>query len=394
VKPTRKGLLGAVAVVVLGLIAVLLWGGQGEEVDVAEASRDTLSVTIPAEGTTRARDRYTVAAPISGRLTRVELRAGDEVEEGQVIARLYPAPEDPRVVATARAEVDAADARYVDAEARLREAEIQAEQARREAERRRPLLELGAITRESLEQVELAARVAEERQESALATLRAAEAARVGARARLLGAEPSDTDVRPVDVHAPVAGRVERIPDESERVVLAGEPIVALAGVAGLEVVMDILSEDAVRVRHGDEVVLTGWGGEGTLRGVVRTVTLVGYTKVSALGVEEQRVDVIADLGAAPPTLGTGYRVSGEIVVWRGDDVLSVPTSALFRSGDTWQVFVVEDRRAHRREVVIGRRNETMAEIVEGLEEGNLVILFPPEAVDDGVAVVPQGLIQ
>jgi HlyD family secretion protein len=282
----------------------------------------------------------------------------------------------------------------VDAEARLREAEIQAEQARREAERRRPLLELGAITRESLEQVELAARVAEERQESALATLRAAEAARVGARARLLGAEPSDTDVRPVDVHAPVAGRVERIPDESERVVLAGEPIVALAGVAGLEVVMDILSEDAVRVRHGDEVVLTGWGGEGTLRGVVRTVTLVGYTKVSALGVEEQRVDVIADLGAAPPTLGTGYRVSGEIVVWRGDDVLSVPTSALFRSGDTWQVFVVEDRRAHRREVVIGRRNETMAEIVEGLEEGNLVILFPPEAVDDGVAVVPQGLIQ
>ena len=393
-KPTRKGLLGAVAVVVLGLIAVLLWGGQGEEVDVAEASRDTLSVTIPAEGTTRARDRYTVAAPISGRLTRVELRAGDEVEEGQVIARLYPAPEDPRVVATARAEVDAADARYVDAEARLREAEIQAEQARREAERRRPLLELGAITRESLEQVELAARVAEERQESALATLRAAEAARVGARARLLGAEPSDTDVRPVDVHAPVAGRVERIPDESERVVLAGEPIVALAGVAGLEVVMDILSEDAVRVRHGDQVVLTGWGGEGTLRGVVRTVTLVGYTKVSALGVEEQRVDVIADLGAAPPTLGTGYRVSGEIVVWRGDDVLSVPTSALFRSGDTWQVFVVEDRRAHRREVVIGRRNETMAEIVEGLEEGNLVILFPPEAVDDGVAVVPQGLIQ
>ena len=393
-KPTRKGLLGAVAVVVLGLIALLLWGGQGVEVDVAQASRDTLSVTIPAEGTTRARDRYTVAAPISGRLTRVELRAGDEVEEGQVIARLYPAPEDPRVVATARAEVDAADARYVDAEARLREAEIQAEQARREAERRRPLLELGAITRESLEQVELAARVAEERQESALATLRAAEAARVGARARLLGAEPSATDVRPVDVHAPVAGRVERIPDESERVVLAGEPIVALAGVAGLEVVMDILSEDAVRVRHGNEVVLTGWGGEGTLRGVVRTVTLVGYTKVSALGVEEQRVDVMADLGAAPPTLGTGYRVSGEIVVWRGDDVLSVPTSALFRSGDTWQVFVVEDRRAHRREVVIGRRNETMAEIVEGLEEGNLVILFPPEAVDDGVAVVPQGLIQ
>jgi HlyD family secretion protein len=394
VKLTRKALFGVAAVAVLAVIALLRWGGQGVAVDVAEAARDTLSVTIPAEGITRARDRYTVAAPISGRLTRIDLRTGDKVEQGQVIARLYPAPEDPRAVATARAEVDAAEARYVDAEARLREAEIQAEQARREAERRRPLLELGAITRESLEQVELAARVADERLESALATLRAAEAARVGARARLLGADPSDTEVRPVDVRAPVAGRVERIPDESERVLLAGEPIVALAGVVGLEVVMDILSEDAVRVRQGDEVVLTGWGGEGTLRAVVRTVTLVGYTKVSALGVEEQRVDVIADLDEAPPTLGTGYRVSGEIVVWRGDDVLSVPTSALFRSGDAWQVFVVEEGRALRREVVIGQRNETMAEIVEGLAEGDLVILFPPEAIEDGVVVQPQGLIQ
>ncbi|HUP52632.1 MAG TPA: efflux RND transporter periplasmic adaptor subunit [Longimicrobiales bacterium] len=386
-KPTRKGLFGVAAVAVLGVTALLRWGGQGVAVDVAEAGRDTLSVTIPAEGITRARDRYTVAAPISGRLTRIDLRTGDKVEQGQVIARLYPAPQDPRAVATARAEIDAAEARYVDAEARLREAEIQTEQARREAERRRPLLELGAITRESLEQVELAARVAEERQESALATLRAAEAARVGARARLLGAELSDTDARPIDVHAPVAGRVERVPDESERVVLAGEPIAVLAGVGGLEVVMDILSEDAVRVRAGDDVVLTGWGGEGRLHAVVRTVTLVGYTKVSALGVEEQRVDVIADLADAPPTLGTGYRVSGEIVVWRGDDVLSVPTSALFRAGDAWRAFVVEEGRAHSRDVLIGQRNEAMAEIVEGLAEGDLVILFPPEDVDDGMAV-------
>jgi HlyD family secretion protein len=387
VKGTKKGLLGAAVVVALGAVALVLWGGQGVEVDVATGARDSLSVTIPAEGTTRARDRYTVAAPVSGRLTRLALRAGDKVEQGQVLARLYPAPEDPRVIATVRAEVDAAQARYVDAEARLREAEIQAEQALREVERRRPLLELGAITREGLEQAEVAARVAEERRQSALAALRAAEAGLAGARARLLGAESSDTDARPIDVHAPVAGRVERVPDESERVVLAGEPIAVLAGVGGLEVVMDILSEDAVRVRTGDDVVLTGWGGEGQLRAVVRTVTLVGYTKVSALGVEEQRVDVIADLFDAPPTLGTGYRVSGEIVVWRGDDVLSVPTSALFRVGDAWQVFVVEEGRARSRDVVIGQRNETMAEIVEGVAEGDVVILFPPEDVDDGVAV-------
>jgi HlyD family secretion protein len=387
-------MLGAAALAALGVTALLLWGGQGVQVDVAEAGRDTLSVTIHAEGTTRARDRYTVAAPITGRLARLELRAGDKVEVGQVLARLYPAPEDPRVIAAARAEVDAAAARFGDAEARLREAEIQSEQARREADRRRPLLELGAITRESLEQVELAARVAEERRESALAALQAAEAGLAAARARLLGAGVSDADLRPVEARAPVAGRVERVPDESERVVLAGEPMVVLAGVGGLEVVMDILSEDAVRVHQGDAVVLTGWGGEGALHAVVRTVTLVGYTKVSALGVEEQRVDVIADLADAPPTLGTGYRVSGEIVVWRGDDVLSVPTSALFRVGDEWQVFVVQDERARRRGVVIGQRNDAMAEIVEGLAEGDVVILFPPEAVDDGVAVVPQGLIQ
>ncbi|HSH75755.1 MAG TPA: HlyD family efflux transporter periplasmic adaptor subunit, partial [Longimicrobiales bacterium] len=316
-KPKKRVLITAGAVVV-AVLALLARGGGGVEVTLAVAARDTLSVTIPAEGRTRAREQFTVAAPISGRLTRLDVRAGDWVEEGRLLGRLYPAPEDPRVIATARAEVSAAEARYLEAEARLREAEIQAEQARREAERRRPLLDLGAITRESLEQVELAATVAEERRESAGAGVAAAEAALEAARARLLGAESADVNVRPVDVTAPVAGRVELVPDESERVVLAGSPIVVLAGVGGLEVVLDILSEDAVRVEPGDDVVLTGWGGEGGLQAVVRTVTLVGYTKVSALGVEEQRVDVIADLPAPPPTLGTGYRVSGEIVVWRG----------------------------------------------------------------------------
>jgi HlyD family secretion protein len=387
VKPTKKGVIGVAAVVAVALLAFVIRGGRAVEVTVAAAVRDTLSVTIPADGVTRARDQYTVAAPFSGRLARLDLRAGDWVEEGQLLTRLYPAPEDPRVVATVRAEVDAAQARYVEAEARLREAEVQAEQAHREAERRRPLLELGAITRESLEQVELAARVADERRESALATVRAAEAALAAARARLMGVETSDADVRPVDLRAPVSGRVEQVPNESERVVLTGAPIVVLAGVGGLEIVMDILSEDAVRVHAGDAVVLTGWGGEGRLHARVRTVTLVGYTKVSALGVEEQRVDVIADLNDPPPTLGTGYRVSGEIVVWRGEDVVSVPTSALFRVGDAWQVFVVDEGRARRREVVIGQRNENESEIVEGLSEGDRVILFPPEDVDDGVGV-------
>jgi HlyD family secretion protein len=375
-------------VIVLGvLIGFLVTRNRGVDVSVATVTPDTLSVTVPAEGRTRGRDRFTVAAPITGRLTRLTVQIGDMVEEGQLLGRLYPAPDDPRVVATVQAEVSAAEARFLDAESRLREAGLQAVQAEREAERRRPLFEMGAITRERLEQAELQAVVAQERRESAEAGLASARAALEGAQARLLGSEATDREVAPVDVRAPVAGRVERVPDESERVVAAGSPIVYLSDAEGLEVVLDILSEDAVGVHPGDPIVIRGWGGDHDISGEVRTVTLVGYTKVSALGVEEQRVDVIGDLHDPPPTLGTGYRVSGEIVVWRGADVLAVPTSALFRVGGAWEVFVLDGRRARRREVVLGHRNEASAEVTDGLEAGDRVIVFPPEEVEEGVVV-------
>lgn len=383
---SKRILSAGAAVLALGAIYLIV-RGNGVDVTVAAASRDTLSVTIPAEGRTRARERFAVTAPVTGRLTRLDLEEGDTVEAGRLIARLYPTPQDARVVATIRAEVDAAEARYRQAEAYLREAELQARQARREVDRRRPLAEMGAITPERMEQAELAAVVAEERRQAAEAEVASARATLESARARLLGAESGGDDTSPVEVRSPVSGRVLEVPDESARIVSAGSPLVTLAGSGGLEVVLDILSEDAVRVHAGDEIVITGWGGEGELRGKIRTVTLVGYTKVSALGVEEQRVDVIGDLHAAPPTLGTGYRVSGEIVVWRGENVLSIPTSALFRVGGSWRVFVEEDGRARSREVVVGQRNEGAAEILEGLSEGERVILFPPERVEDGASV-------
>ncbi len=386
-KPVTKRILVAAGVVLVVAIALLVFRGGGVDVTVAAATRDTLSVTIPADGRTRALDRFTVAAPISGRLTRLDLKAGDIVQKGQLIGRLYPSPQDPRVVATIRAEVNAAEAQYREAQAGLREAELQAEQADREADRRRPLLDVGAITEENLEQAELQATIAHQRLQSAEAGVAAARASLEAARARVLGAESADEDVRPVDVTAPVAGRVESVPDESERVLAAGSPIVVLADIGALEVVLDILSEDAVRVQRGDDVVLSGWGGEGNLHASVRTVTLVGYTKVSALGVEEQRVDVLADLPDPPATLGTGYRVSGDIVVWRGEDVLSVPTSAVFRVGDSWQLFVVERGRARRLDVDVGQRNENAVQILDGVDEGDQVILFPPESIDDGASV-------
>lgn len=379
----------AIAAGGLILLTAVYLLARGETVDVTAAvvGRDTLSVTIPAEGRTRARERFTVAAPISGRLTRLDVKEGDTVQEGQLLGHLFPAPEDPRVIATARAEVGAAEARHQEAEAHLREAGLQAVQAQREVERRRPLLEIGAITQERLEQAELAAVVARERRQSAGAGLATAAAALEAARARLLGAESADHDVRPVDVTAPVRGRVLEVPEPSERVVLAGSPLVVLADTDGLELVLDVLSEDAVQVHPGDPVVITAWGGAKPLSGEVRNVTFVGYTKVSALGVEEQRVDVVADLYHAPSTLGTGYRVSGEIVVWSGTDILSVPTSTLFRMGESWQLFAVVDGSARRRKVVLGHRNEWSAEVVEGVSEGDAVILFPPEGVEDGVRV-------
>ena len=383
----KKRILISAVVMALIVTGLLFGRGGGIDVTLATATHDTLSVTIPAEGQTRARDQFTVAAPISGRHTRLDLKEGDLVEAGELLGRLYPAPEDPRVIATARAEVSAAEARYLEADSHLREAELRALQAAREVERRRPLNEMGILTRERMEQAELAAGVAEQRRESAEAGRSLTEAALEAARARLLGAETADEDVSPVAVIAPVAGRVLSVPGESERVVLAGTPLVVLADIGGIEVVLDVLSEDAVRVQPGNEIVITGWGGEGVLWGEVRRVTLVGYTKISTLGVEEQRVDVLGDLNDFPATLGTGYRVSGEIVVWRGTDVLSVSSSALFRVGDSWQLFVEEAGRARRRDVVIGHRNENATEIVEGLAEGERVILFPPETVDDGASV-------
>lgn len=380
---SKRIVIGAVTVGVLGVVFILLRGG-GVDVTIVAAALDSMSVTIPAEGMTRARERFTVTAPVNGRITRLELEEGDLVDEGRLIARLFATPQDPRVIATLRGERDAAEARYRQAQTRLREAKLQADQAQREVERRRPLAEMGAITPERMEQAELTATVAEERQEAAEADVASARATLESARARLVGAEGDEDDAIPLDVRAPVAGRVTSVPDASARVVPVGAPLLTLADVGGLEIVMDILSEDAVRVEPGDEIVVTGWGGDETLTGEVRRVTLVGYTEVSALGVEEQRVDVIGDLRHRPSSLGVGYRVSGEIVVWRGEDVLTVPTGALFRIGDSWHVFVVEDDRARLREVGVGHQNEDAAEIVEGLVEGERVILFPPAELQEG----------
>jgi HlyD family secretion protein len=378
----------AAAMVIAAVVAVALRGGGGLEVVAATAARDTLTETVHVEGRTRVRDRYVVTAPVGGRLQRLTLEEGDVITQNQVLATIYAALQDPRVAASARAEVQAAEAAHFEAAARVEEARLASAQAGREVERRRPLLDVGALTVEAMEQVELAAAVSARRLVATEAAEEVARAALDGARARLVGGEPGGAaGPTALDVRSPQSGRVLRIPDRSERVVQPGEPVLELANPDGLEVVLEVLTEDAVRVEPGQRLVMTGWGGDRPLSGRIRTITPAGYTKVSALGVEEQRVDVIADLDHVPAGLGAEYRVSGEVAVWQASDVLVIPTTALFRRGETWQVFLVSEGRAQRRDVEVGHASETSAEVTAGLVAGDVVVAFPSSDVDDGVRV-------
>lgn len=371
------------------VVAAIVWassGGDGLLVETAEVRRDRLSVTVAEEGRTRVRDRYVIAAPVTGRVSRIDLDPGDAVEAGEVVARMAPPPNDARAARSARADLDVAVAQVAEASAALESALRTREQTAREYERRIPLHEMGAISRESLErarqQAETAA-AAHTRAEAALAAARSSEAA---ARARLIGSDSGSGDF-PEAVKTPVSGVVLRVLEESERVVAAGTPLVEVSGPEGLEFVVDLLTEEAVRVSPGDVAVITGWGEDRPLEGVVRYVEPAAFTEISALGVEEQRVDVVGDLRDPPPGLGVGFRLDVAIEVWAESDVLVVPTSALFRSGPEWILFVVEGGRARRRSVEIGRRGSDFAQILSGVEEGVRVILFPSDRVEEGVRV-------
>jgi len=379
----RWVIVGAVAALIL--VAMLGMCGSAVQVEVAVVGRQTLRVRVEEEGMTRVRDEFVIAAPVGGQLHRIHLEEGDRVAAGEIVARLAPAPEDARTRRVTQAQVDAAEARRNQVAAEAEQAEERARQARLEAERRRVLAEAGALSREAMEQAELQASTAARQAEAARAALLAADAEVEAMRASLLGATGSGAPT--VDVVSPASGRVLRVLEESERVVPPGTPLLEIGDADGLEVVVDVLSTDAVRISPGDRVLVEEWGGDRPLEGKVRRVEPAAFTEVSALGVEEQRVNVIVDLLAAPPELGAGYRVEARIVVWEGQDVLTVPTSALFQRNGEWCVFVVEGGRARLRPLKLGQRSTEAAEVIEGLQEGDTVIVFPPADVEDGVKV-------
>lgn len=377
------------------LLAVALWPAT-VLVDTAPAVRGPLMVTIDEEGRTRVRDRFVVGAPVAGRVLRIALEPGDAVRKGDVVARILaepPALLDARSRAEAQAALDSARAALGRAQAEEQRSRTALTQAERELRRTRELAAESLATAQQLDARDADVRAARDQVNAAEFAVKAAEADIERARARLTTGQSAAGSGREVPVVSPVEGVVLRRIRESETVVPAGDPLLEIGDPARLEIVVDLLSVDAVRVQPGARALVDQWGGERTIEARVRRVEPAGFTKVSALGVEEQRVNVIlefVDSVDAWKALGDGYRVEPRIVLWESGDVLKVPTAALVRTGDSWGVYLVREGRAVLTPVVLGHQNGREAEVTSGLDAGAVLILHPGDTVADGVRVAPR----
>lgn len=357
-------------------------------VEIAQAVTGLLQESVESQGETRAHDRYTVAAPVSGRLMRIALHDGDQVRAGQAVAFMRPTPLDDRERDAAAARVNAATALMRAAEEQVARDRAECWQARRELDRTEQMYRQGISTAQALEQSRTAEQLAAATLAAAEYRSKAAAAQLQEARAALLSAEPDLAGGgRIIALKVPKSGPVLRVLEKSERVVAAGTPLLLIGDPARLEIVVDVLSGDAVKVRSGADVILDEWGGAVALKARVRIVEPYAFTKVSSLGIEEQRVNVIADFIDPPSGLGDGYRIMAKIITWSGRDVLKVPVSGLFRQGEIWCVFVVEQGRAARRTVTVGHRNQSEAEILGGLAKGDMIVLHPPSQLNNGMRV-------
>ena len=387
-----------IAVVAALVAAALVYGFRPQPVTVeaAEVKHGPMRVTVEEEGKTRLADRYVVSAPVAGIVQRVTWKVGDLVRAGDVLFRLNPLRAvvlDPRTRAEAEARIAVAEAALRAAEQRVEAANVDTVYWQRELARMRQLLTTGDIAKERYDRTATEVERAEAALRTARQNIEVARSELAAARATLTLSAPSGKNGAPaetVTVQAPVGGRVMKLVQESEGVVQPGTPIVEIGNTRSLEVEVEVLSADAVKIAAGMRVIFERWGGDQPLEGRVRRVEPVAFTKVSALGVEEQRVLVIVDIASPAEVwqrLGTGYRVEAHFVLWESEKVLQAPASALFRQGEGWAVFAVENGFARRRAVEIGRRNGVTAEVVSGLTEGQRVITHPDDTVEDGKAV-------
>jgi HlyD family secretion protein len=383
---------------VLAAILVYAFRPQPVPVDLAVIERGELTVTIDGDGQTRVREAYVVSAPLSGRVLRIERHVGDEVVANEtLLATIEPGDPtflDRRAQAQAQAAAKAAEAGFALAEAERARALAELDFARSELKRAEQLAMRGIVSERDLDRAKLQVRTANATVATTKANIEMRRFELETAQAALIqpGEDAGQGEGHSccVEVYSPVDGRILRVIHESEGVVAAGTWLVELGDPADLEVVVDLLSGDAVRVREGAEVTIEDWGGV-TLTGRVRRVEPYAFTKISALGIEEQRVNVIVDFtGPANEWLGLGhgYRVDAHILDWRGEDVLKLPLGALFRDGESWAVFVAEDGVAQLRHIEIDHGNGREAEVLGGLEAGATVILHPGDRISDGVRIV------
>jgi HlyD family secretion protein len=370
--------------------AALLWflfAPDPVRVELTQVVQGPMQVTVNNEGQVRVHDKYVVAAPVAAELARIELHDGDPVRKDQVVAVLNPLPMDVR-------QRQEATGRLESARALAREAGLQAQRARAawqfavsERTRVERLVRDNFIAPQAAEKAQVTEstsraewEAARSREQAALADARAAQAA-------LASTEGPDGARSEVRLTAPTDGYVLKVAEKSARTIGAGTPLLIIGDPHRYEIVVDVLSTDAVRIQPGQTMLLQGWGGNQTLRARVRQVEPVAFTKVSVLGVEEQRVNVLADPVDPLGPLGDGYRIEARIVIWSGERVTKVAGSSLFRVGDAWHVFTVEGGHARERTVTAGRRNQDEVEIVSGLAPGATVIRYPSNLIDDGTKI-------
>lgn len=391
----RRIALWGVLLAILAAGLVYAFRPQPVPVDFARVERGPLVVTVDEEGETRVRDVFVLSAPIAGRARRIESEVGDSVVASETVVveiePIDPSFLDVRSKAQAQAVIRTAEAARVLASAELERAQAELAFADAELKRARRLIPQGTISQRRLDEDERAFKTAKATLATSQAALDMRNAELERARAELLSpleTRGQATGCPCVSVTTPVSGRVLRVHHESEGVVSPGEPLIEIGDPRDLEIVADLLSSDAVKVEAGQRVMIEDWGGDEVLNGRVERVEPYGFTKVSALGIEEQRVNVVIDFADPPERwqrLGHGYRVEARIVLWEGEDVLKVPLNALFRDGDAWAVFVETEGRAMKRRVEPGRQNGLHSEIRAGLQADERIVLHPSDRVVDGV---------
>lgn len=386
----------------LGILSLLIYAFIPErvKVDIIEVTKGDLLITMEGEGKTRIHDVYVVSTPIDGRITRIDSEPGDRVIAGKtIIANMYPAnPQflDKRSEIQAKADVDGARAALALANARVKQAKAQLEFDLLDFKRTEELFKKHTVSQSGLERAELRLKTLRAELETTESNQQVMISRLEAAKARLL--QPEETEIAAsinvedcqICIHSPVDGRVLRILHKSESIVPVGTPLVEIGNPSDLEINIEMLSTNAVRVNVGDEALIKRWGGSEDIKAQVRVVEPSGFTKISALGVEEQRVNVI--LSFTDPrdkwqALGDAFRVEAAIIIERADNVLKIPLSSLFRQNELWSVFKVVDGTVVLQEVEVGQRNDRFAEIINGLNAGEKIITHPGNNVEEGIGV-------